>query len=122
MDDDSGVRTLIAALLHRGGFAYDLVASGDEAMCRLRRSCYDAILLDLMLPERNGFEVLRFLRAEKPHAVPKVIVLTAASNTTLRDFDASGICGLVRKPFDIDELMTMVALCSNCPHQSNREV
>jgi len=113
IDDDPGIRTLIAALLRRRGYEHDLVENGDEAVHRLRRACYDAILLDLMLPAQNGFEILRYVRAERPHALGKVIVLTAASNTTLRDFDARGICALIRKPFDIDELLMTVDAAVN---------
>jgi CheY-like chemotaxis protein len=111
VDDDPGVRTLLVALLAHRGYAHELAEDGDEAIARLRRSAPDAVLLDLMLPKMNGFEVLRFLRAERPQTLPRVIVLTAASNATLRDFDTHGIRALVRKPFDINELLEEIDVC-----------
>jgi DNA-binding response OmpR family regulator len=111
VDDDPSVRALLVALLTRRGYAYTLAEDGEAAVCHLRRTRYDAVLLDLMLPKLNGFEVLRFLRAERPQALGRVIVLTAASNATLRDFDSRGIRALMRKPFDIDELMRELDVC-----------
>ncbi|HKO58958.1 MAG TPA: response regulator [Thermoanaerobaculia bacterium] len=111
VDDDPGVRALLVALLRHRGYGYDLAADGEEAVCHLRRASYDAVLLDLMLPKVNGFEVLRFIRAERQHMLPRVIVLTAASNATLRDFDTSGIRALMRKPFDIHALMDELDAC-----------
>lgn len=111
VDDDPGVCALISALLRRSGLSSEIVTHGDEAVRRLRISCYDAVLLDLMLPGTWGFDIIRFLKAERPVMLPRVIVMTAASNTTLRDFDSSGIHALLRKPFDIDVLMSQVNTC-----------
>jgi two-component system response regulator MprA len=111
VDDDPGVRALLIALLGHRGYTYDLATDGHEAVAQLRRAPYDAVLLDLMLPNVNGFEVLRFLRAERPQMVSRVIVLTAASNATLRDFDTSGIRALIRKPFDIHTLLDQLDAC-----------
>lgn len=111
VDDDPGVRALLVALLSHRGCAYALAEDGAEAIAQLRRTCYDVVLLDLMLPKVNGFEVLRFLRAERPQTLSSVIVLTAASNATLRGFDTAGIHALIRKPFDIHELLAEIDRC-----------
>jgi DNA-binding response OmpR family regulator len=111
VDDDPGVRGLLSALLVQRGWKHDAVADGRTAIDKLRRGSYAAVLLDLMLPEETGFEVLRFIRAERPHQLPRVIVITACSNATLRDFDSSGLRQLIRKPFDIHELCDTVATC-----------
>ncbi|HEV7920624.1 MAG TPA: response regulator [Thermoanaerobaculia bacterium] len=111
VDDDPGVRALLVALLTHRGYGHALAEDGDEAIGHLRRSCPDAVLLDLMLPNSNGFEVLRFVRAERPEMLSRIIVLTAASNATLRDFDRSGIRALIRKPFDIHQLLAEIDGC-----------
>lgn len=113
VDDDNGVRTLLSAVLMRSGYQHDIAVDGEEAVARLRRGSYDAILLDLMMPITNGFEVLQFLRAEQPAMVSRVIVLTAASPLTLRDFDTARLHALVRKPFDVAGLMEMIEECCN---------
>lgn len=111
VDDDPVVRTLILALLERKGHAAEGAIDGEDAIARLRRHPYDALVLDLMLPGRNGFDVLQFLRAERPATLQRTIVVTAASETTLRHFDETSVHALIRKPFDIDDLTHAVDDC-----------
>lgn len=119
VDDDNGVRTLLSALLRRAGYEFEMAIDGEEGISRLRRSSYDAVILDLMMPVTNGFEVLQFLKSDRPAMLPRVIVATAASHLTLRDFDTSRIHALIRKPFDIDRIMEAVAAC--CGHGESLE-
>lgn len=112
VDDDPAVRSLLAAILTRDGLPHEPAADGAEAIARLRRRDYDAVILDLMLPERNGFEVLRFLKAERPHLLERVIVITAASGSTLRHFsDRALLFDLIQKPFDVVDLSDTVRAC-----------
>jgi two-component system response regulator VanR len=112
VDDDESVCTLLRTLLERANFECEVVSNGDEAVRRLRATTYDAVLLDLMLPGTWGFDIIRFLQAERPSMTRRVIVITAASNATLRDFDASSIYALLRKPFDITMLVDAVRECT----------
>jgi DNA-binding response OmpR family regulator len=105
IDDDPCVRGLLGALMARNGLTHETACDGAEAIAMLRRRDYGAVVLDLMLPERNGFEVLRFLKAERPHMLKRVVVITAATDSTLRDFeDRRHVAAMLRKPFDIVEL------------------
>lgn len=109
IDDDPAVRGLLAAVLSRDGIPSEAVHNGVEAIARLRHRDYDAIVLDLMLPELNGFEVLRFLKAERAHLLGRVVVITAASEATLHHFDdRQYVAAMLRKPFDIAELSAAV--------------
>ena len=113
IDDDPGIRGLLDVVLRRAGFECDVATEGDEAQTKLRRFDYDAILLDLMLPKLNGFEVLRFLKAEKRAMLQRVVVVTAVAEITLRDFDDQKLVwALLRKPFDLDQLLETVAACA----------
>ena len=111
VDDDSAIRELIATLLKHSGIDAEMVADGDAALRNIRYGQYDAIILDLMLPGTNGFEVLRDIKTNWPSMLPRVVVVTAASERTLGDFDRSGIRKLLRKPFDINELVGEVVGC-----------
>ena len=112
IDDDPAVRSLLAAVLNHDGISSERAQDGVEAIARLRRRDYDAIVLDLMLPEMNGFDVLRFLKAERAHLLSRVVVITAASESTLRHFhDRALVHALLRKPFDIAELSAAVRAC-----------
>ena len=65
VDDDFAIRTLIAALLVRKDIAYDMAENGLEAIAKIRRNRYDAIVLDLMMPLSSGLDVIQYLRAER---------------------------------------------------------
>lgn len=114
VDDDEPIRLLITALCSRMNVQVEWAADGEIAMTMLRRRHYDALLLDLMLPKQNGFEVLRELRSFSPAMLSRTIILTAASDATLRDFDGGGSLVLLRKPFDIDDLIDAVVACISC--------
>ena len=113
VEDDASIRTLLATLLSHNGFACEFSKDGNDAVHRLRHTEYDAILLDLMLPGQLGFDVIRFLHDERPAMSPRVIVLTAASQAMLQNFDSSGIHAVMRKPFDINQLLSRVRACAS---------
>jgi DNA-binding response OmpR family regulator len=113
VEDDAAIRAFLATLLSHSGYACDFSPDGNDAVDRLRNAEYDAILLDLMLPGQFGFDIIRFLNAERPAMSPRVIVLTAASQATLQDFDESQVHTVIRKPFDIDQLLSNVRACAS---------
>lgn len=114
MDDDEPIRLLITAICRRMGLDVECAADGDTAVAMLRRRSYDALLLDLMLPMQNGFEVLRELRACAPSMLARTLIITAVSDATLRDFDGGGTLGILRKPFDLDDLADALVACTGC--------
>lgn len=75
VDDEPQVRDIVATYLERDGFSVRTAADGEEALQAIRARRPDAMVLDLMLPKRNGLEVLRILRDEG-NELP-VIVLSA---------------------------------------------
>jgi DNA-binding response OmpR family regulator len=112
VEDDPGIQALLTVLLTREGLVSDVVGNGAEAITRLCVAEYDLIVLDLMLPVRNGFDVLRHLSAVNPKLLRSTIVLTAVSDATLRGLELQKeIFALVRKPFDLYEFLTAVRSC-----------
>jgi two-component system, OmpR family, response regulator MprA len=109
VDDDERVQILVKALFRRRGVAIECAGDGVRAMERLRRTRYDAVILDLMLPEPNGFDIIREIRSRDRALLDHTIVLTAAADITLRDFaDARSVRRVMRKPFNVEELLTEV--------------
>ncbi|HEU5157019.1 MAG TPA: response regulator transcription factor [Streptosporangiaceae bacterium] len=107
VDDEPNIRDLVAVALRFHGFSPVTAATGEEAMRGVRSERPDLIVLDVMLPDVDGFEVCRRLRADG-HDVP-VIFLTA------RDTPSDTVTGLtlggddyVTKPFSIDALVARV--------------
>ncbi|NRQ38977.1 response regulator transcription factor [Nonomuraea sp. NN258] len=106
VDDEATVRELLAAALRFAGFRVSSAATGTEAVAAAAAEPPDLVLLDVMLPDLDGFEVVRRLRERQ--SVP-VLFLTA------RDRQADKITGLslgaddyVTKPFDLEELIARI--------------
>ena len=105
---------LIASFVGRGlraeGYATSVAASGDDALSELRAREWDLVILDLMLPGCDGFEVLQgTLEADPP---PPVLVLSARNGvaTKVAALDA-GASDYLGKPFSFDELLARVRVC-----------
>jgi len=112
VDDDPGLQGLFFSLLARNGFAVDSAPNGRQAYEYIRRGAYSVILLDLMMPDVNGFELLERMHRESPALLPRVIVMTGASQRAIDRVDTTTIWGLIRKPFDIDDLVMSAMACA----------
>jgi DNA-binding response OmpR family regulator len=103
VEDDQKVANFIQSGLEQEGCAVDLLREGTHAGDQARTIDYDAVILDLMLPGRSGFQVLRDIRARKP-SLP-VIVLTAKDSIEDRVAGLdSGADDYMVKPFSLAEL------------------
>jgi DNA-binding response OmpR family regulator len=111
VDDDPALRTLFIAMLERKGFTVDVAPDGRAAYDQIARNAYSVILLDLMMPDVNGFELLERLARECPSLLSRIIVMTGAGRRVVQTLDTTSIWGLIRKPFDIDDLLTAVTAC-----------
>jgi CheY-like chemotaxis protein len=109
VDDDDAIRTLLFTMLRRRGMVVDTARNGAEALQKLGQCAYAVMLLDLMMPVANGWEVLEKLATFEASRRPIVIVLTAGSET--RDFSPELVIGSIRKPFDVELLSDMVTGC-----------
>jgi DNA-binding response OmpR family regulator len=107
VEDERSIRKLLRLYLDEAGYTVTEAADGAEALAKMRTGGIDLVLLDLMIPEVDGLEVCRRIRADNP-SVP-IIMLTA------RDDEASRVTGLemgaddyVTKPFSPRELVARV--------------
>jgi DNA-binding response OmpR family regulator len=112
VDDDQALRGMFTALLSLKGFAVDTAPDGRTAFDQIHRHNYSVILLDLMMPEVDGFELLDRLERDSPALMQKVIVMTGASQRATRNLDTSRVWGLIRKPFDIENLVSSTVDCA----------
>jgi DNA-binding response OmpR family regulator len=109
VEDDAALGDVIVTALRDEGLDAKLAQDGDEAMRfvdDLRPSC---MVLDLMMPRRDGFSVLRELRADGRIAHLPVIVVTAIFGLSEREYASElGAADYVTKPFDLSDLVTRV--------------
>src|SRR3954469_22518066 len=117
VEDDDKVANAVARGLRHEGYAVDVVGAGDAALWQAGVWDYDAIVLDVMLPERDGLEVCRALR-ERGCWSP-VLMLTARGRVPDRipGLDA-GPDDYLSKPFDFGELLARLrALIRRAPEE-----
>lgn len=109
VDDDELTRLLLRDLCESMGFRVIQAADGQEAVERVGDSSPDLVLLDLMMPRRDGFSVLRWLREEQGRADLPVIILTAMGemNGKIRGMEL-GADDYITKPFKLVELQTRI--------------
>jgi CheY-like chemotaxis protein len=113
VDDDHEVRRILTGALEKRGLIVHSAADGKEALELMAENAYGVVLLDLLMPEINGFDVLKWLQTTEMPSPPVVLVLTAAENDVLERLDPKRIHGLVRKPFDPDDLASLIVACSD---------
>ena len=113
IDDDDALRGMLTSIMMRDGFTVDTASSGREAFEYLRRGSYSVILLDLMMPDINGFELLERLERDSPALLRRVIVMTGASSRLVDGLDVSRVWGAVRKPFDVNDLVRAARVCAS---------
>jgi DNA-binding response OmpR family regulator len=119
VDDDDAIRTMMFTILRRRGFRVDLARDGEEGIEKMGRCRYAVVLLDLMMPVKNGWEVLDWVGTRPAAERPLVIVLTAG--VAAREMSPDVVAGSVRKPFDVELLLDMVAACASVHDRSQLE-
>ena len=88
----------------------DQATDGREALDLLGTNKYEVVLLDLVMPNIDGIHVLDAIHASPVQ--PVVLVVTGADRSQLGQLDSGRIHGIVRKPFDSDELGDLVVQCA----------
>ncbi len=109
-DDEPHLLRLVKFRLEREGYRVLTAADGDAALHVARTEHPDLCVLDVMMPKRSGFDVLRELRADERFNSTKVIMLTARAQD--RDVDAGfslGADDYVTKPFSPNELRVRIS-------------
>lgn len=109
VDDDPGVRRLLSVQLGLAGHQVDIAEDGADALVALGREKPDVLVLDVMMPELDGWQVLAKLRSKPAFADLPVLLLTAM--TQREDLDKSYALGasvVMTKPYDGDQLVAAV--------------
>ena len=78
----------------------------------LRAVSYAVVIVDLMMPRMNGFQLLDALATDPPQPRPVIFVMTAFDDIALRQLDSELVHGVLRKPFDIERLVEMAVDCA----------
>ena len=112
VEDDPAIRRLVRMVLLRHGYQVETASDGVEAVLKLGIGDYDAIILDLMMPHLDGFDLIDTLAANDPQRLKRIIVTSAASPTVIQSrMRGSKPFDILPMPFDLDDLQRRVRAC-----------
>jgi two-component system, OmpR family, phosphate regulon response regulator PhoB len=116
VEDEDNIAVALDYLMTREGYAHDRVASGGDAMARIRKTHPDLVLLDVMLPEVSGYDICRSIRQDPDLADVKVLMMTARGSAIERRRGMElGADGFISKPFELKELRDEVRRLLTAP-------
>jgi len=117
VEDESNILEALSYILSRAGWDVRGHGKGESALAEVARLSPDILVLDVMLPGRSGFDILRELRADTATAQLPVLMLTAKGQAKDRELAmALGANAFLTKPFSNTELLEVVAQMSSAPH------
>jgi len=110
IDDNEQITKMISSFLDMSNHDCTVVNDGKEGLELIKTERYDSIVLDLAMPEFDGYEILDTLQKEDPSQISKIIILTASSISleTVKKFKELGVSSCLQKPVDIDQLLSKI--------------
>lgn len=110
IDDNEQITKMISTFLDMSNHDCTVVNDGKDGLELIKTKQYDSIILDLAMPEFDGFKILDTLQNEDPSQISKIIILTASSIPieTVKKFKELGVSSCLQKPVDIDQLLSKI--------------
>jgi len=109
VDDDENILSLERTILEQKGFEVTTADGGEQALKLLKQEAFDLVLLDVMMPDKDGFEVCRLIKQDARTSTIPVIFLTAkGGGEALAEGFESGAVMYINKPFTANKLLTIV--------------
>ncbi len=107
VDDEPQIRSMLRDTLTRAGFEVSEASDGKEAIETLRKNAFDVVIADILMPEKDGLEVIMYLQRESP--LTKCVAISSPSNRVfLQSAQLLGATRVVEKPFTAAEIEAAV--------------
>lgn len=106
MDDETSIVQLLTRLLQRSDYKVTVALDGKEGMELYRNDPADLVIVDIFMPEMDGLEVIRQLKAEFPDV--HLIAISGAPKNLLHEAKELGANQILRKPFNLDVLLQAI--------------
>lgn len=121
IDDEWMIQQAVKARLTACGFAVTVAGDGPAGLEEARNGRPDVVLLDVRMPDMDGFEVLRQLRADPTTAGIPVIFLTAnVQDSTRQEARNAGAAGFLSKPYEARQVMDMILAATEPASQGGK--
>ena len=111
VEDDQFLREFYQELLHGEGYFVDIAADGEMALEKIRNNEYDLVLLDIMLPKKDGLQILRDLKLSPPQSAngPIVVLTNLGQDVVIKQCFSLGAVGyLIKSAMNPDQVLTEV--------------
>jgi CheY-like chemotaxis protein len=108
VDDIADNLLLLQTILESEGYQVELANSGQAALNKIKTAPPDLVLLDVMMPEMNGFEVTQQVRQDPSLPFIPILLVTGYTEPTPAEGYDVGADGFIRKPIDFDELLNRI--------------
>ena len=120
VDDDNEIRELLEFDLAQSGYVVDTASNGMEGLNKALNNYYDIVLLDVMMPKMNGYDVCKNIRKTKPDLPVLLLTAKGTIDDKTQGFDCGADDYLV-KPFDIQEVLLRVRALLRRKTDTNKE-
>ena len=109
VDDEPSIRETVSFILEMEGYRVVTAGDGEEALEQIRRLQPPVVLLDAMMPRRDGFDVCRTVKSDPKLGAIKIVMLTALGQKTDQERAmAAGADFYMTKPFDEEDLLALL--------------
>ena len=102
VDDEAPDRHSVKEIFVREGFVVDEATNGQDALDKIREHHYDVIVLDILMPYVDGYEVVRHLKTQSPEILEKIIVISRLNIKDMNVFFPG--CRVIQKPASDEDL------------------
>jgi DNA-binding response OmpR family regulator len=110
VDDEANILLSLEFLMKKAGYDVRIARDGEEALAEIQKARPDLVLLDVMMPKRNGFDVCEIIRANPEWKDVRIIMLTAKGRDVEREKGlAVGADDYITKPFSTREVVERVS-------------
>jgi CheY-like chemotaxis protein len=108
VDDEPTVAKTVEFLLKAEGFKTEVVFSGDDCLKKLESGRFDVVLLDIMMPKMNGWQVFEEIKKRYPEQKVAFLTVIKYSDAMREKLAKDGLSGFITKPFDNEDLIDRV--------------
>lgn len=108
VDDEPSLAKTVKIILDAEGFETSTVFSGEDCLKKIEEETFDLILLDIMMPRINGWQVFEEIRKKHPELKVAFLTVIKYSNAVKEKLEKEGLAGHITKPFENEELVARV--------------
>ena len=113
-EDEKSLARAVSTILTRNNYSVDTVQDGESALEYLETGNYDGVILDVMMPKKDGFEVLKTMRARRDYTPVLLLTARAEIDDRVSGLDL-GANDYLTKPFDMKELLARIRAMTRVP-------